>query len=272
MTSTLKKFIKHIIRYNIFDYGVPRLRKLYKKLGILEFMDTQFYWLAWKVVRWALREKIWTGKTTGAANVPPTGAAIFVPNHSHALDPFFSGVSMYRRIHWVSKIENYHHPFFRPILQCTGSIPLRRGKSDKNAIRLIKKELERGEMIGMFPEGTRAKTGTLSNTGKLMHFHTGTARLCLEYNIPYIPVGIVGSYKTKIGDKIDVHIGKPRYPHGMKLNYENARKFTELMEQDIRALCGQETPIPESTTPILTNSPEESSPVPLKAPEQVIIQ
>ncbi len=267
MPSTLKKFIKHIIRYNVLDYGVPRLRKLYKKLGILEFMDTRFYWLAWKIVHWVLRDKIWTGKTIGAANVPPTGAAIFVPNHSHALDPFFSGVSIYRKVHWVSKIENYSHPFFRPILQCTGSIPLRRGKSDKNAIRLIKAELDKGEMIGMFPEGTRTKDGSL------MHFHTGAARLCLEYNIPYIPVGIVGSYKTKMGDKIDVHIGKPRYPNGMKLNYENARKFTALMEQDIRALSGQqETLIPAVITPISTASPVEPSPVPLKAPEQVIIQ
>ena len=174
-----------------------------------------------------MREKIWTGKTTGAANIPTSGAAIFVPNHSHALDPFYSGVCVHRKVHWVSKIENYFHPFFRPILQCTGSIPLRRGKSDKNAIRLIKQELEKGELIGMFPEGTRTKDGFLQ------HFHTGAARLCLEHDIPYIPVGIIGSYKNKMGDKIDVHIGKPRYPNGMKLNYDNARKFTELMKQDI---------------------------------------
>ena len=92
MSSNLKKLIKHIIRYNILDYGIPRLRKLYKKLGILDFMDTRFYWIAWKIVHWALRDKIWTGKTTGIANIPPTRAAIFVPNHSNALDPFFSGV------------------------------------------------------------------------------------------------------------------------------------------------------------------------------------
>ncbi|MCK5344242.1 MAG: 1-acyl-sn-glycerol-3-phosphate acyltransferase, partial [Candidatus Heimdallarchaeota archaeon] len=144
-------------------------------------------------------------------------------------------------------------------------IPLRRGKSDKNAIRLIKNEIEKGELIGMFPEGTRTKDGSL------MHFHTGAARLCLEYNIPYIPVGITGSYKTKMGDKINVHIGKPRYPNGMALTYENAKKFTELMRQDIQALCGvKDTPIIAEVAQMAQVSPVPSSNIPLKAPEQII--
>jgi len=230
MAKTIKKLIKHIIQYNIFDYFIPRLRKFYRKIGILEFMDERFYWFAWKLVRIAKR-KLWPGKITGTSKIPNEGAAIFVPNHSHALDPFLSASQVHRKVHWVSKMENYKYPFFRPILQMTGSIPLRRGVSDQNAIRLIKKELDRGEIVGMFPEGTRTKDG------KLRRFHTGAARLCIEYGIPYIPVGIRNSFKLEVGRNVEVHVGKPRYPDpSWKLNYENAKKFTELMRKDIAAL------------------------------------
>ena len=236
MAKAIKRLIKHIIQYNVFDYFIPRLRKFYRKIGILDFMDTRFYWIAWRIVRLAKR-KLWPGKVTGISNIPKEGAAIFVPNHSHALDPFLSASNVYRKVHWVSKMENYKYPFFRPILQMSGSIPIRRGQSDQNAIRLIKKNLDRGEIIGMFPEGTRTKDG------QLRRFHTGTARLCIEYGIPYIPVGIKNSFKLEVGRYIEVHIGKPRYPDpSWKLNYENAKKFTEMMRKDIFALTQKGEP------------------------------
>ncbi len=156
MAKIIKRLIKHIIRYNIFDYFIPKLRKFYKKIGILDFMDTLFYWQAWRFVRLA-KHILWPGKVTGVSNIPQKGAAIFLPNHSHALDPFLSASNVPRKVHWVSKMENYKYPLFRPILQCSGSIPLRRGQSDQNAIRLIKKVLNRGDIVGMFPEGTRTK-------------------------------------------------------------------------------------------------------------------
>ena len=236
MAKTIKKLIKHIIQYNFFDYFIPRLRKFYRKIGILDFMDTRFYWVAWRLVR-IVKQILWPGKVTGVSNIPQKGAAIFLSNHSHALDPFLSASNVPRKVHWVSKLENYKYPFFRPILQCSGSIPLRRGQSDQNAIRLIKKELDRGEIVGMFPEGTRTQDG------HLRRFHTGAARLCLEYGIPYIPVGIKNSFKLEVGRNVEVHIGKPRYPDpSWKLNYENAKKFTDLMRNDIAALSQKEEP------------------------------
>ena len=99
----------------------------------------------------------------------------------------------------------------------------------EKSLRLIKKELNRGEIVGMFPEGTRTKDG------QLRRFHTGAARLCIEYGIPYIPVGIRNSFKLEVGRKVEVHIGKPQYPDpSWKLNYENAKKFTEMMRKDIK--------------------------------------
>lgn len=226
----MKRFIKHLIRYNPIDYFVPRLRAFYRKIGILEFLDDRTFWILWKISR-MLKRKAFPGTTTGVANVPMTGAGLFVSNHSHLFDPFFSASQVHREVHWVSKIENYYTPFFRPILQTTGCIPVRRGQSDQNAIRLIKEKLKKGRMVGMFPEGTRTRTG------KLQRFHAGAARMCLEFGIPYVPCAIVNSYKCKIGYRVDIHIGKARYPpKGIEVNYENCKWFTDLMRQDIVAL------------------------------------
>lgn len=230
MGKSFKRFLKHLIRYNPLDYGIPHLRAFYRKLGILEYLDEQTYWVLWKITR-ILKLKAWPGESTGMSNVPKTDAAVFVCNHSHLFDPFFSASRVYRRVMWVSKIENYSTPFFRPILSTTSCIPVRRGESDMNMVRLVRKRLSEGEIVGMFPEGTRSKSGVLQK------FHTGAARFCLEFGIPYIPTVVINSYKVKVGDKVDVHIGKPRYPpKDMPANYENCKWFTEVMRNDIVAL------------------------------------
>ncbi len=223
----MKKYIKHLIRYNPFDYLIPYLRKFYSKLGILELLDDQTFWVVWKLAR-LLKSKVFPGKTTGAGNVPIKGAGVFIVNHSNLFDPFLSGSQVPREVHWLSKIENYYIPFFRMILQCTGSIPLRRDQSDQNAIRLMRQKLDMGRMVGMFPEGTRSRDGSLGR------FHTGAARLCLEYGIPYVPCVVTNSYKCKFGDRINVYIGEPRYPpKGLDDNYANTKWFTDLMRRDM---------------------------------------
>ncbi|TFH26733.1 MAG: 1-acyl-sn-glycerol-3-phosphate acyltransferase [Promethearchaeota archaeon] len=227
MGSTLKRFIKHLIRYNAFDYSNPYLRRFYRKIGLIDYMDKQAYWFMWKLVR-MIKAKAFPGISTGKGNVPMKGAGIFVCNHSHLFDPFLSACHVFREVHWMSKIENYFIPFFKPLLQASGSIPVRRGQSDQNAIRMVREKLEAGKMVGMFPEGTRTKDG------KLGRFHTGAARMCLEYGIPYVPTVVLNSYKCKIGDRIDVHIGNPRYPpKGIEANYENTKWFTDLIRKDI---------------------------------------
>ncbi|MHA1612739.1 MAG: lysophospholipid acyltransferase family protein, partial [Promethearchaeota archaeon] len=168
MGRRMKKFIKHIIRYNVFDYTNQYLRRFYRKIGLIDYMDNQAYWFMWKLVV-IIKKKFFPGKSTGKTNVPMKGGGLFVSNHSHLFDPFLSACHVYREVHWLSKIENYYIPFFRPLLQASGSIPVRRGQSDQNALRMIREKLEAGKMVGMFPEGTRTKDGNLGR------FHTGAA-------------------------------------------------------------------------------------------------
>jgi len=109
----------------------------------------------------------------------------------------------------------------------------------------MKEALRKGDMVGLFPEGTRTKTGVMGR------FHTGAARLCIEMNVPYVPCAVINSFHCKPGDKIDVLFGKPVWPTDLHLTYENAKKLTDQMRVDIEALykrglkrAGLQAPVP----------------------------
>ena len=125
--------IRHLIQYNILDYFLPRLRKFYRKLGILEDLDRGTYKVLVRLVRWLFYKKLWKAKVRGTNFVPKGGAGIVVSNHCHILDPIIISSVLPGYLRWVSKIENYYYPFFRGFLQAGGSIPIRRGQSDRNA-------------------------------------------------------------------------------------------------------------------------------------------
>lgn len=227
MASLIKKLLRHLIQYNVLDYFIPFLRKIFRKIGIQTQMNHAAYWTLHKLARWLFYKKIWKVKIYGANNIPMNGAAVVVANHSHVIDPLFISAAFPRIVNWVSKIENYYTPFFRTFLQVGGSIPIRRGSSDRNALRLMRNTIENERVLGIFPEGTRTRTGFINR------FHTGAARMCLEYNIPYIPVGMEGTIKLKIGDHIKMRIGQPVYPNGKPATFENAKALTERMRSDI---------------------------------------
>ena len=227
MASKKKKFLKHLIRYNPLDYWGPRYRKFLKRLGILKYLDSQFYWIWWDFGTWLFGKVLWKGKYFGITKVNHNGSAIYIANHSNAIDPFFASRYIYSKTRWLSKIENFQIPFYRMFLHTGGAIPVRRGESDKNALKLIRRAIERGESIAIFPEGTRTRTGHLGP------FHTGAARMCLEYDIPYVPIGIRGTYKTKLGHSFEIHYGAPVYPKMKGSSYENAKILSDQMKKDI---------------------------------------
>ncbi len=200
-------------------------------------MDRATYWIGWKIYRLIVR-KLWKWEYHGSANFPSEGGFILIANHNHAIDPYFSGLGLYREISFVAKMSLFRVPIVRSLITAYKAIPLRRGVSDQIAIRTIKEKLANGEVVGMFPEGSRSKDG------KLKRFHTGTARLCLEMNVPYCPVVVFGSAHLHIGKKVTAFVGKPRYPPlNMACTKDNCVKFTEIMRNDMIALLKEKQKI-----------------------------
>lgn len=139
--------------------------------------------------------------TLGIENVPEQGGLVVVCNHVSYWDPLAVGCALPRRIYFMAKQELFLNPILKPIITRLGAYPVRRGEVDRGAIRHSLKLLAKGEIIGIFPEGTRSKTG------KLMEAHTGATILAIKAKVPVLPVAVIGSDKPF--RKITVVFGRP---------------------------------------------------------------
>jgi 1-acyl-sn-glycerol-3-phosphate acyltransferase len=131
----------------------------------------------------------WRFHVEGAENVPADGPAIICPNHTSVLDSFFVPAVLPRRITYVGKAEYMDSWKTKYLFPAMGMIPIDRGggSASERALSAAQRVLERGELFGIYPEGTRSRDGVLYKG------HTGPARLALRTGAPIIPVGIRGA-------------------------------------------------------------------------------
>ena len=188
----------------------------------------------------------WRVHTEGLENVPETGGAIVCPNHVSVLDSFFVPLVLPRRITYVGKAEYLDDWKTKYLFPAMGMIPIDRGggKASLRALDTAARVIERGELFGIYPEGTR------STDGRLHRGHTGVARLALEMRVPVIPVAMVGTYeampkggKLKLFTRTAAIVGKPLdfSQHWGKHNDRAiCRAVTDEVMRAIQALSGQE--------------------------------
>lgn len=126
----------------------------------------------------------------GTEHIPNEGAIVLACNHLSNLDPVLLAVASPRPINYLAKIELFRVPVLGAMIHRYGAIPLRRSASDPEAIRLAEQVLEHQQVLALFPEGTRSKTG------ELKPFRFGAARMALKYNVPLVPAAITGTDKA----------------------------------------------------------------------------
>jgi 1-acyl-sn-glycerol-3-phosphate acyltransferase len=189
---------------------------------------------------------LWRVHTRGAENVPATGPAILAPNHISFLDSPFLMLSVPRRITFVGKAEYMDDWKTKYLFPAVGMIPIDRsgGDAGERALAAAQGVLERGELFGIFPEGTR------SRNGQLHRGHTGPARLALRTGAPLIPVGIRGTSDIQPADApmprpfqaAEVWFGRPidttRYGDRQD-DRLLLRQITDEVMYEIREMTGQ---------------------------------
>lgn len=169
----------------------------------------------------------------GGENLPANGPAVLVANHVSLWDPPVLGCSVKRKVHFMAKEELFQIPVIGrifPLLEC---FPIKRGKMDRNALRIAAQYLEKGEVLGIFPEGTRNR-----EKSGLLPFQPGAALFAIRSGVPIIPIGLIGtrtSFPLTLRGRLRVRIGKPLvYPemYGQKLSHEELERVSgELAEQ-----------------------------------------
>jgi 1-acyl-sn-glycerol-3-phosphate acyltransferase len=189
---------------------------------------------------------LWRVHTRGLDHVPDDGPAILAPNHISFLDSPFLMISLPRRVTFVGKAEYMDDWKTKYLFPAVGMIPIDRSGGDASgrALDAAAGVLDRGELFGIFPEGTR------SRTGKLYRGHTGPARLALRTGAPIIPVGIRGTADIQPPDaKVPKPFMAAEVVFGRPIRCEQREDDTDrmLLRQvidevmfEIREMTGQE--------------------------------
>ncbi|WP_431818378.1 lysophospholipid acyltransferase family protein [Gordonia jacobaea] len=187
----------------------------------------------------------------GLENLPERGPAILASNHLAVMDSFFLPLMVPRRIYFLAKAEYFNGTGIKGRFQAwfytaVGQIPIDRtgAEAAADALKAARRQLETGNLMGMYPEGTRSPDGNLYK-GK-----TGLARVALDTGVPVIPVAMIGTNTFNPPGtvlprptRVKVKIGKPlnfaRY-EGMQGNRFIERAVTDEIMYELMQLSGQQ--------------------------------
>jgi len=160
---------------------------------------TVFYRLMWLVFQ-ALLLVLFRWRVEGSERVPATGGVILASNHVSWWDPPVVGCSVSRPVRFMAKAELFRIPVLGPAITKLGAFPIRRGKPDRQALKKAIKCIEAGEVLGMFPEGTRIRGEELGRA------QDGLGYIALRTNAPIVPVAIIADYR--VGSEVKVIFGE----------------------------------------------------------------
>jgi 1-acyl-sn-glycerol-3-phosphate acyltransferase len=138
-------------------------------------------------------------RTIGVENIPKTGPVMLCSNHISYWDPPLLGTRVPRKIHFMAKAELFDIPLFASLIRVLGAFPVKRGGVSKESIRTAVQLLQDGNVICIFPEGTR---NNLDGVGK-----KGAASIALRAGATVVPTAIIGNYRPF--RRMTIVYGKP---------------------------------------------------------------
>jgi len=171
---------------------------------------------------------IYQFRIIGKENLPSEGGVLLCTNHIHNFDPIVVGITSPRPIHFMAKEELFTVPILGKIMPLINAFPVKRGLSDRGALRKGLGILKEGNVLGLFPEGTRSKTGELGEG------LAGAGFFALRSNAHIVPCAIIGPYKPF--KRLKVVYGKPIDMEEYRKNKATPEQTTELIMMEINKL------------------------------------
>ncbi len=214
-------------------------------------------------------------RISGQEQTPHEGALLIVSNHLGLLDPLAIGTRLPRRLYIVAKVEMFSWPIIGWLARKADVIPIRRGQSDREALRRVLEHLEAGHAVLLFPEGTYPQG---SQPRGMLKAQPGAALLALRSGATILPVGLSGSdmvwslrgipWSWLRRWPVTVRVGEPYRPQvpGGVSQKEALALITNEMMRRIAALVPDEyrghyrdIPPPDSKAPAMALSEEASA-------------
>jgi 1-acyl-sn-glycerol-3-phosphate acyltransferase len=161
---------------------------------------------------------------SGLNNVPGKGPFILTPNHLAWADIPLIALHVHRKVVYMAK-EEYFSGKMAWLIRFFGAFPVKRGEADRQALHAAEEQLKQGNVLGIFPEGTRSRSHTLAKG------HAGMAMIALRTGVPVVPVAIWGSEKVlkEFRPRVTIRYGEPVIlkPKGIKITREDIDEATD---------------------------------------------
>jgi 1-acyl-sn-glycerol-3-phosphate acyltransferase len=171
-------------------------------------------------------------RTYGVERVPRSGGVVLAFNHFHWIDPpVFGGVSP-RTVYFMAKVEAHRVPGLGQLIRSFGTISVRRGESDRDAVRRMREVVRDGHALGLFVEGTRQLSGVPGQV------QPGAAMVALQEGVPIVPAAIYGSLEWKPGNyhPISVAWGEPLRFDGLPKGGKGYREASDHVQAKLQEL------------------------------------
>jgi 1-acyl-sn-glycerol-3-phosphate acyltransferase len=171
-------------------------------------------------------------RSYGSERVPREGGVVLALNHFSWLDPPAFGAACPRNIYYMAKSEIHNVRGLGPLIRGFGAFAVRRGESDREAVRLAREVVRDGNALGLFVEGTRQRSGVPGEA------KPGAAMIALHEQVPVVPAAIHGSQEWKLGNfrPVSVAWGTPIRFDGLSPGGAAYREVSSELERRIRAL------------------------------------
>jgi 1-acyl-sn-glycerol-3-phosphate acyltransferase len=171
-------------------------------------------------------------KVYGRDRVPPTGGCVVASNHFAWLDPVVLGVASPRVVYYMAKIEAHRIRGLGTFIRTFGCFPVRRGESDREAVRMMRRIVADGHALGLFVEGTRQRSGVPGAV------QPGAAMVAIHEDAPIVPVAIYGTHGWTLRNRRQVSIawGEPMELDGLPRGGKGYKEASALVRAEIRRL------------------------------------
>jgi 1-acyl-sn-glycerol-3-phosphate acyltransferase len=187
----------------------------------------------------------------GAERVPRAGGVVLALNHFSWLDPAAFGSACPRTIYYMAKIEAHHVPGLGQLIRAFGTFAVRRGESDRDAVRRMREVVREGKALGVFVEGTRQRSGVPG------HVQPGAAMVALQEGVPVVCAAIHGSQHFRVGNfhPVSVAWSEPMRFDGLPRGGRGYREASAEIERELHRLWHWLVDVHEAGRPALAVPP-----------------
>jgi 1-acyl-sn-glycerol-3-phosphate acyltransferase len=195
--------------------------------------SVEISWVFGRTTLGSLARLVAPVKQYGAERVPQIGGVVLAFNHFHWIDvPILGGCCPRYPIAFVAKVEAHRIPAVGQFIRSLGTIAVRRGESDREAVRRMREVAQNGGALGVFVEGTRQRSGVPGEA------QPGAAMVAIQEQVPVVPCAIHGSQHWRLGNFAPVSIawGEPMRFDDLPRNAKGYREATAQIQAEIRRL------------------------------------